>query len=198
MWQQYNLRIKGQRLHSGTPQLPSDRFLKNCEKSAQELDLGASCCTMTMPLPMPPIWQWIFWGGLPCSCCPILLTVQTWYLGDFFLFPTVKARLHGKRFLTLEDTVTVYQGELCALDESDWHQCLESWFSESTLRKCNGKFSIIVLNCCVSKNFLSDPRSTKRQCWHSTQTQRTHNTKTQCSHSTKTQCSHSTKNAMLT
>ena len=29
---------------------------------------------------------------------------------------------------------------------------------ESTLIKCNGKISIIVLNCCVSKSFLSDPR----------------------------------------
>ena len=28
---------------------------------------------------------------------------------------------------------------------------------ESTLRKCNSKISIIVLNLCVSKNFLSDP-----------------------------------------
>ena len=38
MWQQYRLSIKGQWLHSGTPQLPSHRFSRNCEKSAQELD----------------------------------------------------------------------------------------------------------------------------------------------------------------
>ena len=38
---------------------------KNCEKRAQELDWGASCFTLTMPLHMPPIWQLIFWGGTP-------------------------------------------------------------------------------------------------------------------------------------
>ena len=117
---------------------------------------------------MPPIWQMIFWEGLLCSCWPILLTVQTWHPGDFFLFPMVKVRLHGKRFSTLEDAVAAYQEELCALDDSDWRQCFDSWFMrmrrcimfrESTLRKCNGKISIIVLNCCVSKNFLRDFRN---------------------------------------
>ena len=44
-------------------------------------------------------------GGLLCSCWPILLTVQTWHPGDFFLFPTLKARLRGKQFSTLEDAV---------------------------------------------------------------------------------------------
>ena len=72
--------------------------------------------------------------GLLCSCCAILLTVQTWHPGDFFLFPTVKARLRGKQFSTLEDAVAVYQGELCALDDGDWRQCYESWFKK--MRRC--------------------------------------------------------------
>ena len=46
---------------------------------------------------------------------------------DFFLFPTVKARLRGKRFSSPEDMVAAYQGELCALDERDWRQCFQSW-----------------------------------------------------------------------
>ena len=75
-----------------------------------------------------------FLRGLLCSCCPILLTVQTWHPGDFFLFPTMKARLHGKRFSTLEDVVAAYQGEPCALNDSDWRQCFESWFRR--LRHC--------------------------------------------------------------
>ena len=41
---------------------------------------------------------------------------------DFFLFPTVKARLRGKRFSSLEDAGAAYQGELCALDNSDWRR----------------------------------------------------------------------------
>ena len=134
MWQQYHLSIKGQWLHNGTPQLPSHRFSKNCEDSSQELDWVAYCCTMIMPLPMPSIWQWIFWGGLLCSCCPILLTVHTWHPGDFFLFLTVKALLRGKRFSTLEDAVTAYRGDLYALDDSDWRQCFESWFRR--MRRC--------------------------------------------------------------
>ena len=67
--QQYHLSFKGQWLQSGTPQLPSHRFSKNCEKSAQELDWAASYCTVTMPLPMPPIWQWILWGA---SCAAVV------------------------------------------------------------------------------------------------------------------------------
>ena len=77
---------------------------------------------------------WIFWGGLLCSCWPIILTVQTWHLGDFFLFPVVKARLPGKRFFTPEGMVAAYQGEPCALDDSDWRQCFQSWFRR--MRRC--------------------------------------------------------------
>ena len=75
-----------------------------------------------------------FLKGLLCGCWPILLTVQTWHLGDFFLFPTVKARLPGKRFPTPEGVVATYQGESCALDYSDWHQYFESWFRR--MRRC--------------------------------------------------------------
>ena len=56
------------------------------------------------------------------------------YPDDFFLFPTVKARLRGKRFSTLDDVVAAYEGELCALDDSDWCQCYESWFRR--MRRC--------------------------------------------------------------
>ena len=124
--QQYYLNIKGQWLHSGAPQLPSHRFFKNCEKSTQELDWGASCCTVTMPLHTQAIWQWIFWGGLLCS--PDLAPC------DFFLFPTVKAQLCGKWFSTHEDAIAAYQGEPSALDDSDWHQCFELWFRR--MRRC--------------------------------------------------------------
>ena len=36
---------------------------------------------------------------------------------NFFMFPTVKVRLCGKRFSTPEDAVAAYQGKLCALDD---------------------------------------------------------------------------------
>ena len=102
MWQQYHLSIKEQWLHSGTPQLPSPRFSKNCEKSAQELDWGASCCTMTMSLRTPPIWQWIFWGRLLCSCWPILLTVQTWHPVTSFCFLRWRPDCMGSGFQHLK------------------------------------------------------------------------------------------------
>ena len=53
---------------------------------------------------------------------------------DYFLFPSVKNRMRGKRFSSPEEAVVVYESELMGLEENVWQECFQKWFER--MRKC--------------------------------------------------------------
>lgn len=53
---------------------------------------------------------------------------------DYFLFPTIKNRMRGRRFSTPEEAVAAYEHELTALEENEWKECFQKWFTR--MQKC--------------------------------------------------------------
>lgn len=53
---------------------------------------------------------------------------------DFFLFPTIKAKLRGQRFTSPEDAVEAFKNHVLELSLSDWHKCFDNWFER--MHKC--------------------------------------------------------------
>lgn len=53
---------------------------------------------------------------------------------DFFLFPTIKRNLRGKRFLTRQEALAAATAELKKLQKVDFELCFDSWLVR--LRKC--------------------------------------------------------------
>ncbi|XP_031634629.1 histone-lysine N-methyltransferase SETMAR-like, partial [Contarinia nasturtii] len=47
---------------------------------------------------------------------------------DFFLFPSVKKKLHGQRFSTPEEAVDAFKTHVLEISVSEWHECYGKWF----------------------------------------------------------------------
>lgn len=53
---------------------------------------------------------------------------------DFFLFPFVKNKMRGKRFLTPEEAVDAFTQHVSEIPTSEWHKCFQNWFDR--MQKC--------------------------------------------------------------
>lgn len=53
---------------------------------------------------------------------------------DFFLFPTIKDKLRGQRFLSAEEAVEAFKNHVLEVPDADWKRCYENWFQR--MQKC--------------------------------------------------------------
>lgn len=53
---------------------------------------------------------------------------------DFFLFPFVKNKLRGQRFMTPEEAVDAFKMHVLEIPQSDWNNCYKNWFKR--MQKC--------------------------------------------------------------
>lgn len=53
---------------------------------------------------------------------------------DFFLFPTIKNKLRGQRFLSAEEAVGAFKTHVLEVPDSEWRECYNKWFTR--MQKC--------------------------------------------------------------
>jgi [histone H3]-lysine36 N-dimethyltransferase SETMAR len=53
---------------------------------------------------------------------------------DFFLFPHIKKKLRGQRFLTPEAAVEAFKNHILEITHSEWKKCYKNWFER--MKKC--------------------------------------------------------------
>ena len=53
---------------------------------------------------------------------------------DFFLFPYVKNKMRGQRFLTPEEAVDAFRMHVLEIPRSEWQKCFYNWFKRT--QKC--------------------------------------------------------------
>lgn len=53
---------------------------------------------------------------------------------DFFLFPHIKNKLRGQRFLTPEEAVEAFKIHVLEVPQTEWKKCFENWFRR--MEKC--------------------------------------------------------------
>ena len=122
MWQQYHLSVKGQRLHSGTPQFLQKLREKHPRAGLRGILLhhdnaSAHATHLTMD----------FLRGTPVQL------FHPPYSPDLapgwpFSVPYGEGLTAWEAVFNTWRRSWAYQGELCALDDSDWRQCFKSCF----------------------------------------------------------------------
>ena len=53
---------------------------------------------------------------------------------EFFLFPHIKNKLRGQRFLMPEEVVNAFKMHSLEILQSEWKKCFENWFKR--MQKC--------------------------------------------------------------
>ncbi|EZA54943.1 Histone-lysine N-methyltransferase SETMAR [Ooceraea biroi] len=53
---------------------------------------------------------------------------------DFFLFPNIKYKMRGERFVSPETAVEAFRTLFSEVTASEWKKCFENWFER--MQKC--------------------------------------------------------------